>query len=145
VEDAGVRRGGFGFLTPVAQQNRIIPFSNFKRMNLKLLKIAGVQIVTLFVLGMAALIAYAWYAEERAENKARLFCETEKEGASTENLMGRAIEAGADARQTRWFKRSGEPDWLPVTFTGALPLSRHICSIRSTDGKLSEARYVYLD
>jgi len=103
-----------------------------------------VQILTAAVLIAIALVAYLAYAEWNAERKAREFCSVVKTGEDVSSLLERALASGADERHTRWAKSSTGEAWLPVTFTGFTPISRHICSIEGSD-KISSAKYVYLD
>jgi hypothetical protein len=102
------------------------------------------QLGTTLFLVLFGFVLYSFYAEDRAEKKALEFCATVSTGSSIQGLLERAIAVGADGRQTRWIRRSGDSDWLPVTFTGATPLSRHICSI-SANSTVIDAKYVFLD
>jgi hypothetical protein len=114
-------------------------------MQLRLLKRATVQIVTSLVLLLVATIGYAFFAEAKAERKARDFCRSIAGGQSTKGLLERGLEAGGNVRMTRWMKSQGADDWLPVTFSGFMPLSRHICSIEAKDEKVVRGNYLYLD
>lgn len=105
---------------------------------------ALVQIATLGVVGVLVLAGYAGVAEYRAEKHARAFCDATRVGEKSDSVWARARQAGADQRQTRWIEPPGEPRWLPVTFTGFTPISRHICSVKASD-IVTQARYVYLD
>ena len=114
-------------------------------MNFHKLKVAIVQILTAGVLIVTALVIYIAHAEHNAKQKAQAFCDALHIGAPTAGLIEQAIEAGADKKMTQWFNRPDEPDWLPVTFTGIPPLSRHICAVEAVKGKLTGAEYHYLD
>lgn len=65
-------------------------------------------------------------------------------GMPVESLEMQAIAAGASQWQTKWFKPPGEDAVLSVTFTGAFPLSRHICNVHGSP-TLAKLEYVYLD
>lgn len=114
-------------------------------MDLGKLKVAMVQLATLFILLFIALGGYAAYSENRAEKHANRFCADHKIGEEVKGLLEKAIAAGADERRTKWRTVQNEDDSLAVIFTGATPISRHICSIRAVDGKIKEIEYAYLD
>ena len=105
---------------------------------------AVVGIFSGIVVLVIALVAYAVYAESSAERRAKNFCQSVQVGENANGLLERAKAEGADERQTRWFTPMDEDRWLPVTFTGFTPLSRHICSIKATN-TVKSAMYVYLD
>jgi hypothetical protein len=105
---------------------------------------AGVHIFSWVVVLIAALATYAAYSENKAERSAIEFCASVRVGEDTETLLAKAKASGADEQQTRWITLTGEDPWLPVTFTGATPLSRHICSIKAK-GTIKSLHYVYLD
>lgn len=103
-----------------------------------------IRLATVGFLLSVMLIGYAWFSESRAESRARAFCDSVRIGDSSAPLLERAYVAGADSRQTKWLQVGGDEPWLPVTFTGATPLSRHICSIHGGN-VVREFHYVYLD
>ena len=105
---------------------------------------AFVRVLSGIVVLVVALVAYALYAESGAERRARAFCQSVRVGESANGLLERARAAGADERQTHWYTPKDEDRWLPVTFLGFTPLSRHMCSIKATSTVMS-AEYVYLD
>lgn len=105
---------------------------------------ALVQLMTAAIAMVAAFIAYCSVAESRAEHKARDFCAELQVGMDVGPLKLRALDAGASERQTKWIHIPDQSPWLPVTFTGAFPPSRHICSVTGSP-KLVSAKYVYLD
>ena len=90
------------------------------------------------------LMAYAVYAEHSGEARAMEFCATVKIGENADAILERAISAGADMRQTRWRLPQNDDQYLPVTFTGVTPMSKHICWIRATTA-VKSFEYVYLD
>ncbi len=89
-------------------------------------------------------VGYAVYAEHAAKSRAQDFCSALSVGASAEPLLETAKSKGADARHSRWIQRDGADRWLPVTFVGLAPFSRHICSVDATDA-IKSFKYVYLD
>lgn len=101
-------------------------------------------LASLFLLLVLAL-AYIAHAESEAESRARDFCATVRPGDGTDGLAEKAWAAGADRRMTRWLKSPGAADWLPVTFTGLFPYSRHLCSIEAAAKQVTKAEYGYLD
>lgn len=103
-----------------------------------------VQLASAVVLVVIALVAYCFFSEKSAERKARAFCGMLYVGMSVETLDLQALAAGASERQTRWVRLPYDTPWLPVTFTGALPMSRHICSVHGAP-TLLKAEYVHLD
>lgn len=110
-----------------------------------LLKRTVVQLMPTFVLIVVAVVGYAFFAESRAETKARDFCRSVPAGQATEGLVERALAAGANKRMTRWIKVHDTEDWLPITFSGSTPLSRHICSVSATANRVTQTDYVCLD
>lgn len=104
----------------------------------------SVQILSAAVALVVALVAYAAYTEHNAKRLATEFCGSVKVGENADLLFKRAIASGADQRQTRWFAPLNEDRWLPVTFTGFTPLSRHICSVKAAT-TVKSFEYVYLD
>ena len=107
--------------------------------------VALVQITSALFLMLCVLVGYVEFSEFGAERKAREFCDRIKVGESTTGILERALEHGAGSHGTQWHKTEGEPDWMAVTFTGAIPLSRHMCWLKATDGKIASSEYVYFD
>jgi len=105
---------------------------------------AGVQLVSFAVVLVAVFVAYCAIAERSAEGKAREFCGGLQIGMSVGPLESRAFAAGASKRQTKWIFLPYQSPALPVTFTGAFPMSRHMCWVQGSP-KLVKAEYVYLD
>jgi hypothetical protein len=103
-----------------------------------------VQLVSAAVLVVVVFVAYCAFSERSAERSAREFCGALRVGMAVEPLEFRALAAGASKRQTKWIKLPDESPWLPVTFTGAFPMSRHICSVHGSP-TLTKSEYVYLD
>ena len=89
-------------------------------------------------------IGYIAYSEHSSSDKAAKFCRPIAVGSSISGIFERAISQGADTRQTKWFVADAY-DQLPVTFTGATGLSRHICWISAKDGRVVSRKVVYLD
>lgn len=100
--------------------------------------------MTAAIVVVVAFIAYCSVAENSAERKARAFCAELHVGMNVAPLRQRALDAGASERQTQWLHVPDQSPWLPVTFTGAFPLSRHVCSMTGSPTLVS-AKYVYLD
>lgn len=103
-----------------------------------------VQIASGAVLLVIALVTYAAYAEKNGEQKARDFCSKVKIGEKADTLLERAKLSGANERHTRWVQVPNEERWLPITFIGFTPISRHICSVRASE-YVTGVKYVYLD
>ena len=103
-----------------------------------------IQLASAMFLAVTVVMTYCSLAERSAERKARDFCSTLQVGMSVESLESRALAAGASERQTKWIKWPDQDPWLPVTFTGAFPMSRHLCSIAGSP-TLVKAEYRYLD
>jgi hypothetical protein len=105
---------------------------------------AIVQIISSVIVLGAGLISYAGYAEHTAMRKAIEFCSSIRIGEKADTLLERARASGAHERLTYWIEPRDEDRWLPVTFTGFTPFSRHICSIKATN-IVTKFKYVYLD
>jgi len=103
------------------------------------MQLASGAIVLLVLFG-----TYCSIAENSAERKAREFCQGLRVGMSVESLESRALADGAAQRQTKWIRLRYQVPALPVTFTGAFPMSRHICWVHGSP-TLEKADYVYLD
>jgi hypothetical protein len=104
----------------------------------------GKAIVALVVV-FGLFIGYVAYSEHSASDKAAEFCRPIAVGSSNSGILERAISLGADKRQTKWFRTKDSYDQLPVTFTGATALSRHICWIEAKDGRVVSRKVIYLD
>jgi hypothetical protein len=100
-------------------------------MKLRLIKVAAVQITTLFVLDVVAFFAYAGIASNRAKSKAEAVCNSVAIGADIV-VAAKAIE-GAET-EARF--RSVSPNFLSVGFHGAF-VERWSCSFKISDGKVS--------
>jgi len=105
---------------------------------------ALVQLVSGAIVLVVLFAAYCSIAERLAEHKAREFCEGLRVGMPVESLESRALADGAWQRQTKWIRLPDQTPVLPVTFTGAFPMSRHICWVHGSP-TLEKAEYVYLD
>ncbi|WP_457098146.1 hypothetical protein [Lysobacter sp. P5_B9] len=96
------------------------------------------------VLVFGLFVGYAAFSERSASGKAEDFCRTTVPGSATAALLDSAISHGADTVHTKWYQSDGQ-DQLPVTFSGATPLSRHICWVKAAQGRVVSSRVVYLD
>lgn len=103
-----------------------------------------VQIVSAAVALLVLFATYCWIAERSAEHKAREFCERLRVGMPVESLESRALADGAWQRETKWVRLAYQAPTLPVAFTGAFPMSRHICWVQGSP-TIEKAEYVYLD
>ena len=101
---------------------------------------ASVAIVLVFGL----FLGYIAYSEHSASGKADAFCQAIAAGSDASALLSSAAAYGADAVHTKWSRLDGQ-DQLPITFSGATPLSRHICWVKAANGRVVSARVVYLD
>jgi type II secretory pathway pseudopilin PulG len=102
------------------------------------------RILVALILVLGVLLAYVSFSERSASKKADSFCSAVALGSDTSTLLEAAVSQGADRRHTRWFHADGH-DQLPVTFSGATPLSRHICWVEAAQGRVVSSRVVYLD
>jgi len=96
------------------------------------------------VLVFGLFLGYVAYSEHSASDKAEAFCQTISAGSDASALLPSAISRGADTLQTKWLRTDGQ-DQLPITFSGATPLSRHICWVKVENGRVVSAHVVYLD
>lgn len=104
-----------------------------------IVRIAGAALISVTAFG-----AYVGHVEHRAKNLALEFCRSVQVGQNADALLEQARSMGADDRMTRWSDVREGGRWLPVTFTGFTPFSRHICSIDATS-HVTSLRYAYLD
>ena len=81
-------------------------------------------------------------AERRAETRAKAFCSRFVVGGDFKEAIG-AANAVTDA-QKGTFETDGEQTVF-VSYSGAPPFSRHVCSINGVDGKITHVRYEHLD
>ena len=107
-----------------------------------LLGLGKALVALILVFGL--FLGYAAYSERAATGKAEAFCQTITAGSDASTLLDSAIAHGADTVHTKWF-RTDDQDQLPVTFSGATPLSRHICWVKAAEGRVVSSRVVYLD
>jgi hypothetical protein len=101
--------------------------------------------VVALVIVFGLFIGYVAYSERSSSDKAAEFCHPIAVGSSITGILERAISLGADDRQTKWLRDSDAYDQLPVTFTGATSMSRHICWVSAKDGRVVSRKVVYLD
>ena len=106
---------------------------------------AGWEILVALTGLMFLALVYEGYSERVAQRRAEDFCNTVKLGSGTDGVLERAMSAGADRRQTRWFHDENGIDNLDVTYPAADPIDRHICWIRARDHHVVATKYVYLD
>ncbi|WP_374353348.1 hypothetical protein [Chitinimonas sp.] len=116
-------------------------------MNFRYLITAVIQLgITVSALGMVIMV-YCYFAEQYAHKRANDFCASVHINSSAEQVIARAVAAGAVQRYLKW--RLGRNEYehklLPVVFTGATPLSRHMCNIEARNKTVVGAHYSYLD
>jgi hypothetical protein len=104
----------------------------------------GKAVVALVVV-FGLFIGYVAYSEHSSSDKAAEFCRPIIVGSSISGVLEQAISLGADKHQTKWLRVTGAYDELPVTFTGATGMSRHICWISAKDGRVVSHKVIYLD
>lgn len=97
-----------------------------------------------FVLVFGLLLGYIAFSEHSASDKAEAFCKIIAIGSNASALRPLAIARGADPVHTKWLRTDGQ-DQLPVTFSGATPLSRYICWVKAENGRVVSTHVVYLD
>ena len=108
-------------------------------MQLRLLKVAIVQIVTLFLLCVVAFIAYAEIASVRAKSKAEAVCNSVVIGSSID-VATKAIEG----TETEKRLLSVSPEFLSIGFRGAF-VERWHCNLRISDGRVAAYEIRLLD
>lgn len=87
------------------------------------------------ILLIAALIAmYLSITELGAKQKAEKFCEAVQLGEPTYGLRGKALEAGARAKDSGWYEPQNAARQLVVTFTGFAPGSDFLCILLEKNG-----------
>ena len=114
-----------------------------KNMGKRIFKWIGI-IFGIWLLAVAAQIAWGTYREPIAKKEAMDFCATVTIGQSIEGIQERAIASGATRPFAKW---SGEKDgtqMMLVIYVGMPPFSRHICEIKASKVVLS-AQYTYMD
>jgi len=94
------------------------------------------MIVPVVILG---LIAWGGIVEDRAESRAKAFCDAVPAGSAFRQAAVKAKSVGED-RLRRIRKES-----IIIGFTGIPPFSRHFCDISRDGDSVGETRYVYLD
>ena len=86
-----------------------------------------------------ALIAGVSLIETKAEARARAFCDRFHVGSSLADVAAAARDEG-DSRHR--MIRAGE---ISIAHIGLPPFSRHVCVVTGESGKVTQARYVYVD
>jgi hypothetical protein len=92
-------------------------------------------LAALFLTAVASVLV----VENRAERRARAFCERFAVGTPFAEVQRAAANEG-DARHRSI--RTGE---VAVVHIGVPPFSRHTCIVEAADGKVGSARYVFID
>jgi len=95
--------------------------------------------------GLLIVCLWIGYAEHSASQKAEAFCRETKVGDKMADVVDRIASAGADRRQSRVRPLANQENWVPVTFTGAMPLSRHVCTVHFDHDKVTKAEVRYID
>lgn len=108
-------------------------------MQLRLVKVALVQIVTIFFLCVLAFVGVAEIASYGSKSKAEALCDSVPPGSSVDAAI-KAIQ-GAD---THAKLKITSPPYLGVAFGGAF-LDRWLCSFTTADGKVVAREIRYLD
>lgn len=85
------------------------------------------------------LFAWAGVREDKAESRAREFCDSIAIGDSFSAVTEKAMSVGEDNL------RIVNTDSIMVGFTGIPPFSRHTCEIRNDEGLVGEKQYYYID
>jgi hypothetical protein len=113
--------------------------------SLKKLALRLGKTVVVLVIAAGLFLGYVVYSEHTAMERAAQFCRPIAAGFPTDGLADRAISLGAENRFTKWLRDADSLDQLPVTFSGATKLSRHICWITAKNGRVVSSQVVYLD
>lgn len=108
-------------------------------MHLRLLKVAAVQIGTLFFLVIVAFFAYVAIASGSAKSKAEAVCNSVVIGSGID-VATKAIEG----TETEARLRSVSPEFLSVGFRGAF-VERWHCNLRISDGRVAAYEIRLLD
>ena len=93
----------------------------------------------------ALIVIFAAYAvwsiirEGEARESARAFCARFPVGTSMADVARAAATEG-----DKWH-RSIKDDRISVAYIGAIPFSRHVCSVESEGGKVMSVRLSHLD
>lgn len=86
------------------------------------------------LLALGLLAMYLCVTELGAKQKADKFCESVQVGEPTHGLRGRALEAGARAKDSGWHEPQNAARQLIITFTGFAPGSDFLCIIQDSNG-----------
>ena len=86
----------------------------------------------LLLVALAAM--YLSISELGARKKAGAFCDSVQVGERIHGLRGRALEAGARAKDTGWYEPESAERQLVVTFTGFAPGSDFLCILHDRSG-----------
>lgn len=118
--------------------------------NFTALKRTAIRFATAAIVLVVGLTGYAAFAEKRARRQADEFCATVQTRDPVAGLIDRARTAGADPRHLTWRPAQTDtgspgPAVLLVAFTGASPLSRHICRIEAANERVISAGYGRMD
>jgi len=90
----------------------------------------------------AALFADLMYAENKAKEHARAFCDSVKVGEDPVSVVARATRSEALRSSLAWQPADGNPKTLEVLFAGGIPLSAHGCRIQASE-KVTNAAYFH--
>lgn len=95
--------------------------------------------IRIAIAAILIIIAGIYYLEYRAESSAKAFCDATSVGTPIDKVAEAAKGKGTD------MLRRIQPESVTVGFTGLPPFSRHLCTVEAEGGKVTNARYLYLD
>jgi hypothetical protein len=106
------------------------------RANMRIERVKWVAVLAaMLVIGIAIVLVI----ENRAEAKARGFCDHFPVGTSVQQ----AAQAARSEGDQRY--RIIGANHISVAYIGATPFSRHVCTLDAQDGKVTKAGYAYID
>ena len=108
-------------------------------MQLRLVKIALVQIATLLIFLAALFCGYVWFKTESAKSKAEAVCQSIPVGTSYESALATMVSIEVEPRL-----RTASPDFLSVGFRGAM-MDRWLCNVQISDGRVASQEIRLLD
>lgn len=90
-------------------------------------------------LGLVGLVVYLGVREEQAKSDAHAFCDAVSPGDPMDPVKARAEGLGMG------MLRQITDEKVVVGFVGIPPYSRHLCTVRAGNGRVTDASYFYMD
>lgn len=111
---------------------------------MKILKGVLIALTTLFV-GFGSCVGYVGYRAQRAKSMVDDFCESVRVGQASPGLAERAKASGLDVREIPNPPGEASPAGATLLCMQGVFLARHVCTVRTSAGKVVSAERGFVD